>query len=378
MLTYDLPMFSVSGDPVAMGEALGKQLADAVQRFVAQRLRAAKVYLWEHGTRNLDGFLRLGSDSYNIFCDWDPAGALEHDALAMAAGVSPQELYTTTNMTDIRDILLVQLRDAGLQPPVADAEGCTTVLVGGKRSADGEILASQTWDLNPQDVDDVVAVHRRPDAGPATWSVTCNGCPTLMGINEHGLSVGTTNIKTDDSRIGVGYLSILHRAIRCQNVAEAIEVVQSAPRAAAHTYWLAAADGARIITTSATTHHDEILADDGVLGQTNHVCHDLPAVASLEAPSSSSTTRLATVEHWAGIVQGADVDSIKRLFAERGAGSDSINRYPEDDTGSATDACLITSPAQKKAWACRGPADRGIWYELDPVSGSSEVVAESD
>ena len=50
-----------------------------------------------------------------------------------------------------------------------------------------------------------------------------------MGINEHGLSVGTTNIKTDDSRIGVGYLSILHRAIRCHNLAEATSVVEQAP-----------------------------------------------------------------------------------------------------------------------------------------------------
>ena len=374
MLAYDLPCFSVAGDPVHMGESLGKQLAEPVKRFVAQRLRAAKVYLWEHGTRDLDGFLRLGAESYDIFCEWDAEGALEHDALAMAAGVSPQELYTTTNMTDIRDILLVQLREAGLTPPVADAEGCTTVLVGPQRSADAALLASQTWDLNPQDVDDVIAVHRRPTSGPATWSVTCNGCPTLMGINEHGLSVGTTNIKTDDSRIGVGYLSILHRAIRCQLVDEASDVVQTAPRAAAHTYWLADENEAKIITTSATAHHDEHLAADGIIGQTNHVCHQLGAVSSLEDPSSSSTTRLATVDHWGGFVKGVDVATIKRLFAERGSGSDSINRYPEDDTGSATDACLITKPEAKKAWACRGPADRGIWYELDPVSGTHKQL----
>ena len=105
MLSYDLPRFSVSGDASALGESLGRQLGTAVSGFVEQRLRAAKVYLWEHGTRDLEGFLRLGSDCYDVFCEWDPEGAREHDALAMAAGVSPQDLYTTTNMTDIRDIL---------------------------------------------------------------------------------------------------------------------------------------------------------------------------------------------------------------------------------------------------------------------------------
>ena len=148
----------------------------------------------------------------------------------------------------------------------------------------------------------------------------------------------------------------------------------SAPRAAAHTYWLADAAGAKVITTSATEHHDDALAADGVIGQTNHVCHQLGEVTSLEDPSSSSTTRLATVDHWAGIVQGVDIATVKRLFAERSSGSDSINRYPEDDTGSATDACLITKPAAKKAWACRGPADRGIWYELDPIAGTHTAI----
>ena len=147
-----------------------------------------------------------------IFCDWDPEGALEHDALAMAAGVSPQELYTTTNMTDIRDILLVQLRDAG-QPPVAERRRLHHGAGRWPTQRRWCPLASQTWDLNPQDVDDVwlstVAPAMAPPPGRSPAMVV-----QPHGINEQGLSVGTTNIKTDDSRIGVGYLSILHRAIR--------------------------------------------------------------------------------------------------------------------------------------------------------------------
>jgi hypothetical protein len=55
-----------------------------------------------------------------------------------------------------------------------DGEGCTAVLVPKAASAGGELLAAQTWDLNPTDIDYVVAVRpaarpagRRPGASPA-------------------------------------------------------------------------------------------------------------------------------------------------------------------------------------------------------------------
>ena len=124
-------------------------------------------------------------------------------------------------MTDVRDILLL---GGG-----ADEEGCTAILVPPELSADNTVIAGQTWDLNPQDLDFVVAVHRRPAEGPDTWSVTCVGCLTLVGMNEHGLSVGTTNIKVSGSRVGVGYLSMLHRLVRAESLAEASELIEQAP-----------------------------------------------------------------------------------------------------------------------------------------------------
>jgi hypothetical protein len=58
------------------------------------------------------------------------------------------------------------------------------------------------------------------------------------------------------------------------------------------------------------------------------------------------------------------VDSLKALFADRRDGVDSINRFGEDGQGTATNACLITRPASKELWACRGSSDRGQWVKL--------------
>ena len=81
------------------------------------------------------------------------------------------------------------------------------VLVAGVHTMDGEILAGQTWDLNPQDIDYVVGIHRKPEEAPETWSITVSGCPSLVGMNADGIAVGTTNINADVTSVG-GALSL--------------------------------------------------------------------------------------------------------------------------------------------------------------------------
>jgi phytoene dehydrogenase-like protein len=65
-----------------------------------------------------------------------------------------------------------------------------------------------------------------------------------LRLNEHGLALGTNNIKIRPVRDGVGYLSLLHRTMRCRDRAEAAAVLKAAPRSAAHVYWFADPQGA--------------------------------------------------------------------------------------------------------------------------------------
>src|SRR5580700_7192073 len=113
---YELPLIHARGSPAELGRAQGEQLAPAVRAFVDQRLRAARVYLRERGRRDDQAFIALGRRCLAALADFDPDGWSEHQALASAAGVDADALYTCANMTDIRDILV--LADAR-----AEAEG---------------------------------------------------------------------------------------------------------------------------------------------------------------------------------------------------------------------------------------------------------------
>ncbi|MFW5845029.1 MAG: C45 family autoproteolytic acyltransferase/hydrolase, partial [Planctomycetota bacterium] len=205
-------------------------------------------------------------------------------------------------------------------------------------------------------------VHRLPTTGPETWSITLAGCPNLIGMNEHGLFWGTTNIKTNDARIGVGYMDVLHRASRCQDREVAIALIADAPRCGAHTYWLADSSGATELECSATRHERRDCTDVPLV-QTNHCLAPCIAELAAEPVSSSSARRLRRATD--ALAHGpVSIDDIRRLFADRSDGVDSISRLPEDGTDTTTNACIIARPQRRELLCCRGPADRGQWRHL--------------
>jgi isopenicillin-N N-acyltransferase like protein len=352
----ELPIVECRGRPRDLGRAHGEAFAKQIQAFASQRLEAFKVYSSERGQPEaFDRFIAAGKLCLEIQQRWHPAGFEEHLGVAEAAGLEPHILYAVSNMTDVRDVVL-------LPAPAGSDEGCTSVLVPSGLSASRQLLVGQTWDLNPADIEYVVGVHRRPSEGPETWSVTCAGSLSLMGMNSEGVAVGTTNIKTRRSRPGVGYLGILHRALCSRSYDEAREAISAAPRAAAHTYWLADATRAAEFETDPAHVVTRELADEPVV-RTNHCLSDSFVASQGEQPLPSSFKRLSRAALLAG-AGGQDYESLKRLFADREDGLDSINRYPEDEQGTTTNACLVALPAERRLWACRGPADRGAWLEL--------------
>ena len=359
-MTISLERLEVTGDPKTMGRQQGEAWRDRVQAFVAMRFEAVRGYVAERGRTDWEAIFAVGEQSFALFESWDPRGYAEQVGIAEGAGVDPLRLFTAANMTDMRDAVLLAA-DSGLPLRKQVDEGCSSLLVPAGRTAAGTPLAGQTWDLNPPDVDYVVAVHRKPDDGLESWAVTCTGCLSLMGINARGLAVGTTNIKTYGSRPGVGYLSILHRALRSADVAEAREVVRDAPHAGAHTYWLAdpteqveweASPGAQILRTT----------ESGPIWRTNHCIAETHRDREGEVVGESSQARFARLGTLLSTPQTPE--GLRQLFADREDGILSINRYAEDGQGTATNAVFIASPADRTAWACRGPADRGEWVEL--------------
>jgi len=350
-----LPIVEASGTPRQLGEAIGASLRPEIAAMIDRRMHAASAYFVEHPVGSVEMMVDEGAACLNVLEAWDAAGFSEHHATAAAAGVDAATLYAAANYSDVRDIVCEGIAPSG-------DEGCTSVAIAATRTSERSLLVGQTWDLHPLDVDSIIAVHRLPSDAPETWSVTVAGAPTLIGMNNLGLWTGTTNIKVDGARTGVCYMNLLHRAIRCSTREEADEVIQSAPRAAAHTFLLADPGGAIELECTATTCSRRDLADRPLI-RTNHCFNTTHAARETESPSPSSVARSSRAEQ---LLDGGtlDVDAIRDLMIDREGGLEAINRYPEDGESTATNACMIGIPAARRFEACRGPADRGEWTQL--------------
>ena len=355
-----LERLSVRGTARDMGRAQGEAFRERVHRFMEIRFAALQVYALDRGRATPEGILDIARQSMAVHEGWDPEGYSEHLGIAEGAAVDPVDLYAITNMTDMRDVLL--LGDPSAWRVLPDAEGCTSVMVPASHARGGQVLAGQSWDLNPTDVDFVVAVHRRPTGAPETWSVTCTGCLSLVGMNAEGLMVGTTNIKTHGARPGVGYLGVLHRALSERDARSASERVAGAPVAGAHTYWMS--DGeAQIEWEASPDRRHRRDTSEGPVCRTNHCLFEDHVAVQGEPASDSSRTRLDFMRGRLGS-GGLDIEGLRGLFADRSQGVLSVNRYIEDDQGTATNAVVLGVPAERRLLACRGPADRGAWVEL--------------
>ena len=358
-MTLDLPQLTVRGTRSEMGQQYGSHFREMINAFVEDRVRVVTGYLRDAGhDEGTDRLFKAGQDCLEYVRGFDPEGYTEHLAIAEGAGVDPVRLFTTANMTDVRDIIVLPG-----DPVVVEDEGCTAAMLPPEKSANGRSIQGQTWDLNGPDLAYVVAVHQLPDDGPETWSVTCAGCQTLMGMNQHGVAVGTTNLKTKGAKVGVPYLSLLHMALRQKTLAEASRIVEQTQVAGSHSYWIGDENEAVEWEKTPDTAHSRSTRD-GAFVRSNHCLID--DNIALETDLSPSTfERFARMKTIVDQSDSHSVESLKTAFADRGDGRLSINRYAEDKSGATTNAVVAMNPADLEFHACRGQADRGIWEQLE-------------
>jgi isopenicillin-N N-acyltransferase-like protein len=357
-MTMTLPQFTVSGTPGEMGHQYGTLCRDLIQEFVAQRSAAVEEHLEERGHDDTVRLFEAGAQCLDMLQTYDPCGYAEHMAIAEGAGVEPVRLYTVANMTDIRDI--ITLPGEAL---VLEDEGCTSALLPPGLTKGGHSIQGQTWDLNGPDMKYVIALHQLPNDGPETWTVTCAGCQTLMGMNEHGVTVGTTNLKTRGAQVGIPYLSVLHLALRQPSLEAASAVVETAPVTGSHSYWIGDKNKAVEWERTPTTAFMRT-TETATLVRSNHCLFDENKQHETDL-SESTHARYDRMQMLLEQSQGHTLEALINMFADRSDGRLSINRFAEDKSGATTNAVVAMNPAELEFLACRGQADKGEWTRLE-------------
>lgn len=352
----ELRIIELSGKPSAMGESFGEQCREQINQLFHIRLKWAIRYASERGRCiTEDHVLRVAAKCLEPTLAYDPDGYEELCGIANGASLSPAQVFVLQGLTDLRDLL------AFGHHPVQG--GCSSFIVGPDRTARGRMLMGQNWDLQTDNLPYVVIVHRRPDAAPETWSLTVTGALSLIGINSEGICVGNTNLVTRDVRIGVQYLSVIHRVLASCTLEDAAEAIVKAPRAGAHFYYAGGPDGRAYAIECGATRCVRSLVENGVFVHCNHALTSEIQELEAQPPSDSSLARQERLtELLAGSNAAVTVREVKRMLSDHENGELSICRHDIDNIN--TNACVIMCPENREIHACRGQAHLGKWLRI--------------
>lgn len=352
----------LAGSPREMGEAFGEVSRAEIHELYRRRVDNAIAQALKYGGQRVSepDLLAVAAASLEVTRAYDPEGFAELEGIAHAADLPVVRVLAMNGLTDFRDVL-----SWPGNPPAAlmaaDLGGCTAIAA--QRDRAGEVVCGQTWDLATDNLPFVIGVVRQPTGRPVTRTLTTDGCLSLIGLNDRGIAVGTTNVRTKDARPGVNYLSIIHKALGAERFEDAVQAITTAPRAGAHYYYVCDAERVALIECSAERAERRDL-DAGVAVHANHCLWPENQAIEGSTPTSSSRFRQARMERLAEEAERLSPEVIAGFFADCEGGDDAICR--DDIDGLNTNGAVVMAPARGLIRIVHGVPSRGRWIDLDP------------
>jgi isopenicillin-N N-acyltransferase like protein len=358
---------TLEGTPKVMGETFGAQFRAEIRELYKLRVANALAQAKEYGGRNVDEgtLMRVSRGCLPISEAYDREGYAELVGISTGADMTIEQIFAMNGLTDLRDVLAFgDPAEWGDRSQIE--EGCSSFVIQKDLTADGKTLVGQTWDLATDNMPFVIAVQRKPKDRPSTWTMTTVGCLSLIGMNDAGIAIGTTNIRTKDSRTGVTYLQIIHRALREKTLAGVSACIVDAPRAGAHYYYAADANGGAIAVECTAARALKTEIKSGYYVHCNHVLDAAHKPLEAVGPYESSICRqsrmgeLIAKEQQAG--RPITVETAKAMLADHDGEKNAICRH--DYAGISSNGSVIISPEARRMWTCHGPACKASWIEV--------------
>ena len=336
----------VAGAPIEMGRQYGEELRQEAREMIGTRLElAAKAAEALNPPRDIQWCLDLAAETFPALESYPGTVFDELEGISQATGLDLLELIIGNGWTDFRDLMGV--RD---QP-----HNCTSLVVGPKFSADGHVYLAQTWDMNVSAAPYVVLVRRQPTDGPRTISLTTAGCLSLVGINEHGIAVGNTNLVPTDARPGVFYLAIIHEALRQSSIDDAVTAIASGHRMSGHYYYVGEPNDTFSGLETAAIAFDEVAWSQRHYAHTNH--YESGRLMESGVTTAAGANSVGRKERCDGLLSahegGITVTDISQILGDH-EGEHPICRHADPGAEYATLASAIMCPAERRMWVSTG------------------------
>ncbi|MGQ9715911.1 MAG: C45 family autoproteolytic acyltransferase/hydrolase [Anaerolineae bacterium] len=273
-------------------------------------------------------------------------------------------------------------------PDTGGPDECTVWSAAAWEGGGLQPVLCKNRDTHPQHVHLQVVVLAEPAGGYRYGYISSAGSPGVFssGINEAGLAVADTRVRTPDQGPGLPRYGLMMEVLEHHDsVASALEYLQSAPHMGGGTLTLADASGHKATVEVAhsgarVVAHVQDLA--GWVVSTNHFVHPDLADRWVDPHPphlrGSSLARRAEVERHLAQRGGAlTVADMMALLGLHQGPLDSLCRHEEVDGDSRTVSGTVFLPAQRAFLFCHGYPCRGTFLRFEVGPGAEEGKRES-
>lgn len=364
-----------------MGYKHGKAFQSDIELLTEDRIRLCTDPFWTGGrAASLDEVLALGRACLLVHETYCPELMEEMRGMADATGLGLNELVIMNGFTDFVDVIAndhnaTQVfggngkhngkhngKFSGNGYATKDDDGgCTAFVVEEEETADERAYLGQTWDMHASATQHVILLDVQPDDGPALLTFTITGCLGMIGMNEHGVSVGINNLLGADGHIGVHWTYVVRKMLAQSTVEHALDMLLRVRLSGAHNYVVMGPDSSGAIRgynveATATTAH--VTPVHGHVVHTNH-CLEVETQSNERPRKSlslqSTTTRLAQAQRILRSQMGVvTVDSLMALTRYQEPGEMSICAEVHPGYDIETSGACIMSPSTREMWAVWG------------------------
>ena len=279
----------------------------------------------------------------------------ECDGIAQGAGLE----LTDVLIINARYELLFLDGSRAPRPGVAGAE-CTLFGVGGGRTEDGAPIIGQNVDLGADARPFWILLDVAPTGAPRVLTVTMAGMLAQEGINDAGLALCGSMVRSGGWGAGLPTRKFLRRQVLEQRtVAEALRKILSIPRRAS-SHNLLLADEHSMVDVETTAREVRVLEPaEGTLAHTNHYLHDenLSWNDGLGDYLKNSTTRHDSMARLlAEAPARVSVEDLRAILSDHSGEPHAICRHGSRDAWHGeTNVAVISEPAKNTMHVGLGP-----------------------
>ena len=348
-------VLEVSGSFYDMGYQHGKQYYDAIHMFTEDRVHLCGDPNWSGRDMTRDEVLALAEATVESHKAYSPELMQELGGMAEATGLSVAELIINNGFTDFVDTIFALGGEPITLPPPLAIDDCTAFLVPNNQAENQHGMAGQTWDMHDSATPHVMLLRGKPTNAPNFLIFTIAGCLGMIGMNEHGISVGINNLVGSDGQTGVTWIFVIRKMLMQDNIEDALACITEANLAGAHNYYVMDKHGKGYnVEAMSSTCHITPLEHEPIV-HTNHCLvpntRDVERERSIEGMSQS----IARLNQGYALLNKETVtpDDLMALTADKEA----ICRESDPIWHSETCGAVVMRPATLDMWACWGRPD---------------------